>query len=636
MIKLESVIVREEKKPAGATGIAPVLACREYIFVGISGLFLLLSWAGRVKEVIGFDPAWFTIIVCGLPIIRGAFAGLFLKWDDKAGLLVSIALIAAAATGEYFAAGEVAWIMALGELLENRTVAKTRQGIRNLAGLVPRTAWLDDGGRLVEVPAGEVKAGDVIVVKPGENIPVDGVVISGRSAVNEAALTGESMPVDKMPGSQVFTGTANLFGALKIRSVRAGEDTALAGVIRLVDQVERQKSPAVRAADRWASRLVPAVLSIALLVYLVTGDLVRAVTILVVFCPCALVLATPTAVMAAVGNAAGKGILIKSGDAIESAGRVDLVVFDKTGTLTGGKPEVTEVRGFSGASEEEVLCFAAAAEKYSEHPLAKAIVAEAYGRGLEVDDPDNFTALPGAGVRALFKGAAILVGDRKAVIEQGIVMSEEQESYRQLQEQEGKTTVFLVVGQQLIGAIAMADSVKSGVDAAVGELQRLGIREVWLLTGDNEKAAGAVAEKMGIAHYLAGQKPEDKMSVVLKLKEKGRRVAMVGDGINDAAALAAADVGMVMGAGANDLVAGAGNVVLFSDDPGRVPRLIELGKRTLKVINQGIFLSILINTGAVVLASLGFIGPVAGALVHNAGSVFVVASAGRLLFYRLK
>jgi heavy metal translocating P-type ATPase len=603
---------------------------KAYILTAVSGVFLVFSWFGWYKEQLGFDPAWVSIFISGTPIVKGAITGLFTRGDIKAGLLVSIALIAAVAIGEYFAAGEVAFIMMIGELLENRTVAKAKAGVRQLLSVVPPTARVRRDGQETVLPVEKVKVGDLVLVKPGEHIPVDGKVVSGQSAVNQAAVTGEAMPVDKLPGDEVFIGSLNQLGALEIRATKVGADTTLAKVVKLVEEAENSKAPVTRTADRWATWLVPVALLTAIMVFIFTKDVIRAVTILIVFCPCALVLATPTAIMAGIGNAAGKGILVKSGTAMELSGKLAAVIFDKTGTLTRGKPEVTEIKSCSGFSEQDLLFLAAVAEKFSEHPLSRAIISKAQAENLTVMDPETFQARPGFGVKASHRGMEILVGNRKLMDQESVLISGEVEKYVERAEEKGQTAMLVAADGALAGVIVAADPVREESAAAVKILRENGINKILMLTGDNQRTAAAIAGKTGITDYLAGQLPEQKSETVIKLQGQGYRVAMVGDGINDAPALAFADVGIAMGVAGTDVAIQTAGIALMSEDIAKMAQLIKFSRRVLRIINLNILFSLLLNLIAVVLASAGIMGPVMGALVHNAGSVLVVLNSGRL------
>ncbi|MFZ5643214.1 MAG: heavy metal translocating P-type ATPase [Bacillota bacterium] len=630
---MEKVIINQKTREAKLFSFVFQKEYLTYFLTAISGLFLVFSWFGLLKEQLGFDPAWVSIIISGVPIIKGAMTGLVTQGDIKAGLLVSIALIASVAAGEYFAAGEVAFIMMIGEILENRTVAKAKSGIKELLNVVPSVARVRRNGEELTVDVEDIKVGDLVLVKPGERIPVDGEVVSGRSSVCQAAVTGESMPIDKSYGDNVYVGSLNQLGALEIRATNVGEDTTLAKVVKMVEEAENNKAPVIRTADRWATWMVPSALLIAALVYIVTGNPIRAVTILIVFCPCALCLATPTAIMAGIGNAAKKGILVKSGVAMELSGKIDTVVFDKTGTLTIGKPEVTEIRCFGGIGESDLLKLVATAEKFSEHPLARAISRKALEYGIAVPDPDSFLVLLGHGVKAVAGDIHILVGSRKLMEQESVSILTEAEDFINICEQKGETVLLIAVDSTLIGAISVADPVKEDSAVAVKKLKKIGVREIWMITGDNQKVAASIALKTDINNYIGEQLPDDKGNAIKQLKKKGRHVAMVGDGINDAPALAMADVGIAMGVSGTDIAVQTSDIALMSDEINKIPVLIKLSRKVLHTININILVSMLINLFAIVLASIGIMGPIIGALVHNAGSVLVVFNSSRLIKY---
>lgn len=608
-----------------------VAANRDLVGTAISGLCLALSLGGWFPRRFGFDPAWGAILISGVPLVNYAIRGLFFRRDLTAGVLVSIALIGAVAIKEYFAAGEVAFIMAIGEILENRTVAKAGGALRRLASLVPPTASVVRDGEETRVLTSELRVGELILVRPGENIPADGVVRRGESTVNQAAVTGESLPVEKGPGDEVFVGTTNVLGALEIEARQVGEATSLAKVIELVRRAQAEKAPIVRLADQWAAWLVPASLIAAVVVGLVTKDVRRAVTILVVFCPCALVLATPTAIMAGIGNAAKRGILIKSGAVCEQVSRVDTVVFDKTGTLTLGRPEVAEVAGFLGVTPRETLRVAGAVEQFSEHPLARAVLNRANADGVVVETVESFQAAPGRGATALLGGQEVGVGNLAFLKSEGLALDPVAELWLREQEANGRTALFVTLAGRVIGGIAVADQARPEAAEAIAALRAHGVAHVEMLTGDSQGPAAAVAAKLGLTGYSAGQLPADKEHAVRRLKGQGRVVAMVGDGINDAPALAAADVGIAMGLAGTDVAVETAGIALMTEDLRKIPELILVSRRVMRVIAQNLWASALINLAAIILASGGWMGPVLGALWHNAGSVAVVANSARLL-----
>lgn len=608
---------------------------RTIVLTAISAIFLLFSFFGVLDGILPFDAAWVSIIISGIPILKAAIIGLFKNFDIKAGVLVSIALIAALLIGEYFAAGEVAVIMMLGEVLENRTVRKARENVKKLIQLEPQKARLRTESGEQDISIEDVHIGDILLVKPGEAVPVDGVIISGQTSVNQSVISGESMPVDKTVGDEVFVGTINQLGVIEVRATKVGEDTSLSKLIRLVRESEQKKAPIERMSDKWATIIVPAALFMSIVTFLVTKDITRAVTILVVFCPCALVLATPTAVVAGIGNGSKKGILIKSGAALEETAKIDSIIFDKTGTITNGKPTVTESVSFDGEHrEEDVLRLAAVAEKFSEHPLSKTIVSKARERGLDIEDPDSFEVVLGQGVVADVGHETVLVGNRKLLESKDIIIDEPMGKLADISEGKGNTVMTVVKGERPIGYIAVADQLKPESKDALQRLRELGIGELLLVTGDNEKTARSIAGQVGIEKVFPEQLPEGKVRIVEDMQRQGKKVCMVGDGINDAPALAASSVSISMGALGSDIAVETADIALMSDDMSKLPELILLSRKVISKIRFNIFLSMTINFTAIFLAAFGLMGPVAGALVHNAGSVLVVANSATLIKYR--
>jgi heavy metal translocating P-type ATPase len=609
---------------------------RTVVLTGISGLFLLISWLGWLKGVLPFDAAWFSIAISGIPLFHSAIKKLVTEFDITAGVLICIALIAAVVIGEYFAAGEVAFIMMIGELLENRTVRKAQEGIKKLMRLTPPMARIRKESGEVDIPASEVKIGDILLVKPGEAIPADGVIISGKSTVDQSIITGESMPVDKGTGDEVFVGTVNQLGVIELKATKVGEDTSLAKLIRLVREAEQKKAPVVRLADRLAAIIVPLALILSIVVYLITRDLTRAVTVLVVFCPCALVLATPTAIMAGIGNAAKKGILIKSGAALEATGTIDTIAFDKTGTITHGRPEVVDVISFDpNHTQESVLQMAATAEKFSEHPIGKAIYNKAKTLSFTVDDPEDFQILLGQGVVSKVDGNRILVGNTKLFQSHNLEIPQEYIDHISSYECQGKTTMIVAIGNSVIGMIAVADKIKSQATDTINQLKNIGIHNLMLLTGDNHNAAHAIAGKVGIEKVHARQIPEEKVVVLECEIKNNKKVCMIGDGINDAPALAVSHIGIAMGALGTDVAVETADIALMSDDLSKIPELVLLARKVLMTIKINIFLSMVINFGAIFLAAVGLLNPISGALVHNLGSVLVVMNSATLIKYRV-
>ena len=521
---------------------------RDIAFLILSGIALVVSLAVP-DGLLPVDPAWVAIVLCGVPILLEAAVGLITAFDIKADVLVSMALVASVAIGEIFAAGEIAFIMQLGSLLEERTVAKARAGIEKLVRLTPRTARRVTAAGEESIPAKAVAVGDRLRVLPGETIPVDGVVRAGQTSVNQAVMTGESLPVDKGPGDEVFSGTVNQFGSFEMEAARVGEDSSIQRMIRLVQSADAGKAKIVGLADRWATWIVIAALASAALTWLFSGQVIRAVTILVVFCPCALVLATPTAIMAAIGNATRHSFLVREGDALERLAQVGKAAFDKTGTLTRGVPEVTAVRSLSpGVTEEQVYAWLARAELGSEHPLGKAVVRgwQAAGGGTPAPAED-FEALPGRGLRAVLDGHTVLAGSEALLEEAGAALPPTARAEAEGFQAQGCTLIYLAVDGAPAGFCALADTVRGEAAAMLRALSAEGVSPV-LLTGDNENAAAHIARTLSIREYRAGCLPEDKLNWIDRAQQAGVRICMVGDGINDAPALKRAFVGIAMGA----------------------------------------------------------------------------------------
>ena len=603
---------------------------RDVAFLIVSGAALLLSIVGA--ELLPFDPAWIAIVLCGIPIVLEAIIGLVTAFDIKADVLVSIALVASVVIGETFAAGEVAFIMQLGALLEELTVARARAGIERLVHLTPRTARVLAGGEERVIPAEMVRVGDLLRVLPGETVPVDGVIRTGQTSINQAVMTGESMPVDKGPGDPVSSGTVNQFGSFDMEAEKVGEDSSIQRMIRLVQSADAGKARIVGIADRWATWIVVIALSAAALTWLVTGQVIRAVTILVVFCPCALVLATPTAIMAAIGNATHHGFLVREGDALERLADVARVTFDKTGTLTQGAPRVTAVEsGLPHVDTQTLYGWIAAAEGRSEHPLGRAIAAcyrESTGETLK--KAEQFAMLPGRGVQAQVEGRRIAAGNAELLEDLGISLPEWMRRKAQYYLEQGCTVVYLAVDGQAAGIAALSDAPRPEAGKTVQALRLSGVEPV-LLTGDHERAAVQAAQQMGIQEVQAGCLPEDKLAYIRGSEQVGKKVCMIGDGINDAPALKTAHVGIAMGGVGSDIAVDAADIVLINDEIRELPHLFRLSRRMMRTIRYNLTFSMGLNVVAIVLAMTGILNPVVGALVHNAGSVFVIANSALLL-----
>lgn len=607
---------------------------RDIVLLIISGIALLISFFDFVP--LSFNAAWIAIVLCGIPIILKAIIGLITSFDIKADVLVSLALIASICIKEDFAAGEVAFIMQIGALLEDLTVAKARAGIEKLVHLTPQTARVLINGTEKNVPAEQVKIGDILRVLPGETVPVDGVILSGQTSVNQAVMTGESLPVDKTVGDGVSSGTVNQFGAFEMRAKKVGEDSSIQRMVQLVQSADAGKAKIVGLADKWATCVVVFALTAAVLTWIISGQVIRAVTILVVFCPCALVLATPTAIMAAIGNATKHGFLVREGDALERLAKVSKITFDKTGTLTYGTPQVTAVKSVSGFTENEIYALAAAVEQLSEHPLGKAILrCYKQSTGEDVSSCEQFQMLPGRGVSAVIKDKVALAGNIKLLTESSIEVSSDVQADTDAYLQKGSTVIYLAVDGTLAGYVVLSDTVRMESAPMIDQLQNLGVKPV-LLTGDNENAARAIAGELHIGEVHANCLPEDKLNYIGEYQKNGEPVCMIGDGINDAPALKKANVGIAMGGIGSDIAVDAADIALVDDEVKELPHLLALSKRMMTTIKLNLTFSMTLNFIAIGLAFPGILNPVIGALVHNAGSVLVIINSALLLKWRKK
>ncbi|MHC6179511.1 heavy metal translocating P-type ATPase [Clostridium sp. JNZ X4-2] len=599
----------------------------------LSGVFLLGSFFRWIPGL-PFDAAWIAIVISGIPIVFGAVKGLITEFDVTADVLVAIALIAAIIIEQYFAAGEVAFIMQLGTVLEDVTAEKSHKSLQALIKLTPEKACLQtaDGDR--EILASEVKTGDILLIRPGEAIPVDGKILSGTTSIDQSIMTGESIPVDRMIGDQVYQGTINQQGVIKIEATNLGDDSSLKKMIRLVRNAEENKAPIVGIADKWARILVPVALGCSLIIWLLTKNIYRAVTALVVFCPCSLILATPTAMMAAIGNATKKGILIKSGSAVEAAAKIDTLVMDKTGTLTYGKLQVENISILDkNIDKAYFLKLIASAEKFSEHPLAKAVLLYSESQGIIAKDPESFAMQAGKGVAAAVDGHEILIGIK--IIGQELI-NNSPEALNLMEETQkcGKTVLPVALDGKIIGIISIADALRSETKNTISELRKAGLSRMVMLTGDNPAVAHSIGKAINITDIFASQLPADKAGSIKKLTKQGYSVGMIGDGVNDAPALATASVGIVMGAIGSDVAIEAADIALMSDDISKLPFLIRICRKTKKRIIFNITISMFINFCAIILAGFGILNPVTAALVHNCGSVFVVVNSALLLTYK--
>ena len=609
----------------------------------LAGLFLLLDGIPHLIETFGgqspfqnifpFESSWVTVIICGFPLVYLSIRRIvYNKGISKisSALLISMAMFAAVAIGDIFAAGEVALIMALGALLEEATTERAKKGLKKLISLAPVKGRKIQDNKEKMISVESIQSGDYLRILPGETIPVDGRIINGETTVDQSIMTGESIPVDKTIDDDVFGGTINCFGAIDIIATKVGEDSSIQKMIQLIRDAEQKQAPIQRITDTVASRLVPIALMIACIGYLVTGNIIVGVTVLVVFCPCALVLATPTAVMAAIGQATKHGVIIKSGEILETMGKVDTMAFDKTGTLTRGQLSVQSILVVdTDYSEVDILQLAASAEAKSEHPIGKAIVSHAIEQDLEILDTTSFTMFVGKGIIAVIKGRELYCGNERFLEEHNIIVNESIQQTVNVYRSEGKVSVIIANNEHIIGIITLSDTMRNDAINMISAISSLDMTIV-LLTGDSKEAATYIGKKSGVSEIHAELLPGEKVSIIESLQGKHHKVCMVGDGINDAPAMKTADVSIAMGTIGSDIAIETADIALMSDDLSKIPYIKRLSDATIKTIKFSIALSMVINCIAIILSLLEVLTPTTGALVHNVGSCLVVLIAARL------
>lgn len=600
-------------------------------FIIISSICLFMSLIQSVDELLHFNLSWVAIILCGLPIIKEAATCLYEEFDIKADVLVSLALIASVIIGEIFAAGEISVIMTIGALLEDLTVQKAQSGIENLVKLTPKQARIIRDNKEIMINADDIEIGDIVRVIAGETIPVDGVIIKGQGSIDESIMNGESLPVDKYVGDDVLSGTINQYSTFDIKATKTSQDSSLKRMIKLVKEADSKKAPIVSLTDRWATWIVVIALVSSIGTYLVTHQILRSVTILVVFCPCALVLATPTAIMAGIGNASKYGMLIKGGDVVERLSKIKNIAFDKTGTLTYGKLSVVEYKSFCPEYDDEAfLKILASVEAYSEHPLDKAITSYYKENNEELLDIQNFTVNPGKGITANLGEKSILVGNLKLIKDVDINLNKDIINISEEFTKKGCTVIYLSIDNKLIGYVALSDILREEAKEVISYIKSQKINPV-MLTGDNKNSAQNIANIVGIDDIHPSLLPEDKMNIIKNLEDSKSPTCMIGDGVNDALALKYSSVGISMGAIGSDIAIEASDIALASDDIKNIPYLLYLSKKTMKTIKLNITFSLALNFLAIILAMTGILNPVVGALVHNLGSVFVILNSAKLL-----
>jgi Cd2+/Zn2+-exporting ATPase len=605
-----------------------------YIAFGAALLALagyLIDRGSPSPSIYGNALALVSVTINGLPIIWGAIKGLIDR-NVNVDELVSLAIIASLVQGEFLAAAVVSFVMTIGGLIEKVTSDSARRAIKSLVRISPETAMVLVGGEERQVPVEDVAVGDCILVKPGERIPVDAVILSGVSAVDESAMTGEPLPVQKQAGDTILAGTLNHNGVLKAETIKVGHDTTLGKVIKLVSEAELHRPEAVRLIDRYATWFTPLILFCAAVAWIYTGDVNRAVAVLIVGCPCALILAAPTATVAALGRAAKAGILVKGGQYLEQAASVKAVLFDKTGTLTSGEPRVVDIACTEGIAKEELLSCAASAEQYCTHPLARAILKAAHYAKVAIRGAENAFQEIGLGVRAMVDGSMIEVGSLSVCANAALFP-------RHLKEcidhsiALGVTPLIVYRDQKLVGLLNVSDQVRPGAGSTIRKFKNLGIHEMAILSGDHEKAARRIAESVGICQVYANLKPQDKVDIIKKYQSRNLPVMFIGDGVNDAPALGSSQIGVAMGASGTDVALETADIALTHDDISRLPWLIRLSRRMLGIIKVNIIFGLMFNAVAVVASGMGWLTPIMAAIVHNIGSVLVVAASASLAIF---
>jgi Cd2+/Zn2+-exporting ATPase/Cu+-exporting ATPase len=552
-------------------------------------------------------------------VIRAA-----LKRQITSHTLMTIGAVAALAVGEWVTAAIVVVFMRAGVYVENFTTESARRAVKELTAIAPQTARVERDGAEVEVPVAEVKVGEIVIVRPGEKIPIDGEVIAGQATIDQATITGESMPVEVASGSYVFAATIAKLGSVRVKTHRIGADTTFGRVIKMVEEAEAHRADVQRFADKFSAYYLPIVAGLAALTFLISRNPLSTAAVLVVACSCSFALATPVAMLASIGGSAKRGLIIKGSKYLETLARADVVLVDKTGTLTLGQPQITDVIPFNGLSASEVLTLAASAERYSEHPLAEAVRVAARAQNLPLSEPQNFEAIPGMGIRAQVNGSLVAIGNRRLVpVADSLPVAQQLEA-------QGKTLVFLVCNNELAGVLAAADTLRPEVPAALAELRALGIMQIELITGDNERTAAALAEKLGV-QYRANLLPENKIEVVKGYQAKGHTVVMIGDGVNDAPALAQSNIGIAMGAAGTDIALEAAHVVLMREDWSLVPEVICIARRTMGIVKMNLAFTAVYNVVGLVLAAIGILPPVLAAAAQSLPDLGILANSARLL-----
>jgi Cu+-exporting ATPase len=623
----------------------PILALLGLVFGAVLFIVVVGEWLGLFETItarIPFPIGLAIVLAAGYPVFKNVIRA-SLKGRVISHTLMTLGVIAALAIGEWATAAVVVFFMRVGDYVESFTAERARRAVKDLAALAPQKARLERDGAEIEVPIEEVQPGDTVIIRPGEKIPVDGEVTSGQATVDQAAITGESMPVEAGPGSRVYAATLAKLGGLKVRTTHTGEDTTFGRVIKLVEEAEAHRADVQRVADKFSAYYLPVVAGLAGLTFLIRRDPLATAAVLVVACSCSFALATPIAMLASIGAGARRGLMIKGGKYLETLSRADVLLIDKTGTLTLGKPQITDIieiadsrlpiadwdRNTNPQSKIKdqqlmILSLAASAEKYSEHPLAEAVRAAAFERQLPLEEPHEFEAIPGKGVRARVNGSVVTVGSHKMV-----ECVADPPAAAQL-ESDGKSLLYVTVNGELAGLLAASDTLRPEVPQAIDAIRSLGVRHVELLTGDNTRTAGVIAQQIGV-EYRAGLLPEDKIEIVKEYQSQGHTVVMVGDGVNDAPALAQADVGIAMGAAGSDVAIEAAHIALMRDDWTLIPQVFRIAKRTMRVVKANIAFTAVYNLAGLSLAALGFLPPIFAAAAQSLPDLGILANSSRLL-----
>lgn len=604
----------------------PVLTLFGIVFCAVLFITVVGEWLGLFEKVTELVP-WYIglaiVLISGYPIFLNVIRAT-LKKKVISHTLMTIGVLAALIVGQWATAVVIVFFMRVGNYAEHFTTERARRAVKDLTAIAPQTARIERDGEEEEVPLAQVRIGDTVIVRPGENIPVDGQVIGGQATINQAAITGESMPVEAGPGSRVFAATLAQLGSLRIKALAIGRDTTFGRVIQMVEEAEAHRADVQRVADKFSAYYLPVVAGIALLTFVLRRDPLATAAVLVVACSCSFALATPIAMLASIGAGAKRGLLIKGGKYLETLARADVLLVDKTGTLTLGKPEITNIISLNGASEDQILRLAASAERYSEHPLAEAVRTAAHQRGLTLLEPVSFQAIPGEGVMAMLEDRAVKVGSRR-MLPAGVSAPEAEELERQ-----GKTLLWIIEGDKLVGILSAADTLRPEIPTAFAEIHSLGIRKIELLTGDNEMTAAALAGRLNI-QYRANLLPEDKIAIVKRYQQEGHVVVMVGDGVNDAPALAQADIGIAMGAAGSDVAIEAAHIALMREDWNLVPEVMKIARRTMRVVNTNIAFTAVYNLVGLSLAALGILPPILAAAAQSLPDIGILANSSRLL-----